>query len=100
VVEAGGCLGDGALLLAGLDLLVDEEDDETDGDDEDDAEDDHDTSVLAGPVAALGDLEHSVASDNGEADGRHFGRLKVTKGTRELAMCCYGRNDSVKNVRD
>ena len=60
----------GALLLAGLDLLGDEESDETDGDDEDNAKHDHDTGVLAGPVAALGDVGH-VASDDGEADGRH-----------------------------
>lgn len=62
-----------ALLLAGLQLLVDEEEDEGDGDDKDDAEDDHDTGVLAGPVAALGDLGEGVASDDGEVDGRHFG---------------------------
>ncbi|KAK4122352.1 hypothetical protein N657DRAFT_647043 [Parathielavia appendiculata] len=66
-------LGEGlAFLLAGLELLVDEQEDEEGGDNEDDAEDDHGTDVFAGPVAALGDLRKGVASDDREADGGHF----------------------------
>ena len=61
-----------ALLLAGLQLLVDEEEDQGNSDDEDDAEDDHDTGVLAGPVTAPGELGEGVASDNGKANGGHF----------------------------
>jgi len=52
-------------------LLGDEEGNQTAGDDEDDGEHNNDTSLTAGPVAALGDLGDGVASDNGGVDGRH-----------------------------
>ncbi len=65
-----------ALVLASLQLLVDEEGDQADSDDEDDAEDDHDTGILAGPVAAPGELGEGVASDDGKADGGHVEILK------------------------
>ena len=61
-------------LPAGLELLADEEGDEGDEDDEDDAEDDDDAGLLGSPVAALGEVDEGVASDDGRGvDGRHFG---------------------------
>jgi hypothetical protein len=68
-----------ALLLAGQHLLVDPEGEETDGDDEDDAEHDHDTGILARPVGPLGELDKAVASDEREADGRHFEKFGLLK---------------------
>lgn len=61
-----------APLLAGEQLLVDEEGEKPDSDDEDNAEDDHDTGILAGPVAALRERREGVASDEGVVDGGHF----------------------------
>lgn len=56
-------------------LAADEETDETDGDDEDDGEDDNDTSLLLGPVLALGDVGDGLTGDEGAVDGRHFGSV-------------------------
>lgn len=51
---------------------MDEEGDQTDGDNENDGEHNDDTSLLGGPVFALGDVGEGVASDNSSVDGRHF----------------------------
>lgn len=60
-----------ASLLAGGELLVDEEGNETNADNTDNAEDNHDTGLLGGPVLALGELHEGIASNDG-VDGRHF----------------------------
>ena len=57
--------------LAGEHLAVDEEGDETHADDKDDAEDEDDAGVLAGPVAAAGELVDGVVPGNQALDDRH-----------------------------
>ena len=56
----------GTSLLASGHLLHDKQEDETNADDANNAEDDHNTSILGGPVAALGELGVGVVN------GGHF----------------------------